>query len=72
MKLAEIVKYLEEKVPLGYQEAYDNSGLLVGDINQKVKSVLTCLDCTEEVIEEAIKKKCNLKTAATVYNQSAS
>ena len=60
MKLAEIIKYLEEKVPLSYQESYDNCGLLVGDKDTKITSVLTCLDCTEEVIQDAIEKKCNL------------
>ena len=60
MKLIEIIEYLESIAPLSYQENYDNSGLLVGDENMKIKSVLTCLDCTEEVIEEAIKKQCNL------------
>ena len=60
MKLAEIVKYLEHTVPLSYQEEYDNSGLLVGDNDSDITSILTCLDCTEEVIKEAISKKCNL------------
>ena len=52
MKLAEIVKYLDNKVPLHYQESYDNSGLLIGDKEMEIKSVLTCLDCTEDVIKE--------------------
>ncbi len=60
MKLIEIIEYLETVAPLSYQESYDNSGLLVGNENLTIKSVLTCLDCTEEVIEEAINKKCNL------------
>ena len=60
MKLAEIVKYLDNKVPLHYQESYDNSGLLIGDKDMEVKSVLTCLDCTEDVIKEAIQQKSNL------------
>ena len=60
MKLIEIIEYLESVAPLSYQESYDNSGLLLGDENLNVKSVLTCLDCTEEVIEEAINNNCNL------------
>ena len=47
-------------MPLSYQESYDNSGLLVGDETMRINSVLTCLDCTEEVIQDAIDKKCNL------------
>ncbi len=60
MKLIEIIEYLEIVVPLSYQEGYDNSGLLVGDKNMSVKSILTCLDCTEDIIDEAINNKCNL------------
>ena len=60
MKLAEIVKYLDKKIPLAYQEDYDNSGLLTGDKEMEIKSVLTCLDCTEEIIKEAIQKKSDL------------
>ena len=47
-------------MPLSYQEEYDNSGLLVGDKDANVTSILACLDCTEEVIKEAVNKKCNL------------
>lgn len=39
---------------------YDNVGLLVGDPSATVKSVLVCLDVTEQVVEEAIEKKCGL------------
>ena len=60
MKLIEIIEYLEIVAPLSYQEPYDNSGLLVGDINVNIKSILTCLDCTEDVIDEAINNDCNL------------
>ena len=37
MKIHEITDFLEEIAPLHYQESYDNSGLLVGDFNSKVK-----------------------------------
>lgn len=39
---------------------YDNVGLLVGDHQQDVNRVLVCLDVTEDVVDEAIKKKCEL------------
>lgn len=42
---------------------YDNVGLLVGDPNAEVKSILTCLDVTEEVVEEAISRKVQLIVA---------
>ena len=60
MKLKEITDFLEEIAPLHYQETYDNSGLLVGDRESSITAALITLDCTEEVVEEAVLKKCNL------------
>lgn len=60
MKLKEICDLLEQWAPLSYQEEYDNSGLLVGDPEQEIKGLLVSLDCLEEIVEEAIQKKCNL------------
>ena len=37
MKIKEITNYLEEIAPLCYQEKYDNSGLLVGNKDEKIK-----------------------------------
>jgi dinuclear metal center YbgI/SA1388 family protein len=42
---------------------YDNVGLLVGDPDTEVSSILTCLDVTEEVVAEAINKNCELIVA---------
>lgn len=63
MKIKEITNYLESIAPLAYQESYDNSGLIVGNKNDEVKGVLVCLDSTEEIVEEAIEKGCNLIVA---------
>jgi dinuclear metal center YbgI/SA1388 family protein len=60
MKLLEITNFLEQIAPLNYQEDYDNSGLIVGNANEEVKAALVALDCTEEVVDEAIAKGCNL------------
>tara|TARA_B100001287_G_scaffold154792_1_gene130139 strand:+ start:1004 stop:2101 length:1098 start_codon:yes stop_codon:yes gene_type:complete len=60
MKLFEISNYLNEIVPLDFQEEYDNSGLIIGREDSEIKSVLVCLDCTAEVLAEAIEKGCNL------------
>jgi len=60
MKIREITDFLEEIAPLHYQESYDNSGLIIGDLENKVDDVLITLDCTEEVIDEAISNNCNL------------
>ena len=37
----------------------DNVGLLIGDENQQVNGILTALDCTEEVVNQAIDKNIN-------------
>ena len=60
MKLFEISNYLNEIVPLDFQEEYDNSGLIIGREDSEINSVLVCLDCTSDVLDEAIKKGCNL------------
>ncbi|UBM57170.1 Nif3-like dinuclear metal center hexameric protein [Marinilongibacter aquaticus] len=60
MKIHEICNHLESFAPLGIQEPYDNSGLLVGHPNTEVQAALITLDCTEEVVEEAIEKQCQL------------
>jgi dinuclear metal center YbgI/SA1388 family protein len=60
MKIKEIVKPLEEFAPLFLQESYDNSGLLLGHPDNKVSKVLITLDITEEIMEESIRKECNL------------
>ena len=60
MKISEIISKLEKFAPPSLQESYDNSGLLVGDKNNEVTSVLLTLDITEDVVEEAKSKNCNL------------
>ena len=60
MKIKEIANFLEEIAPLKNQEKYDNCGLILGDYNSTIDSVLITLDCTESVIDEAIQNKCNL------------
>ncbi|MFO0323284.1 MAG: Nif3-like dinuclear metal center hexameric protein [Bacteroidota bacterium] len=60
MILQDIISELEQFAPISYQENYDNSGLLIGDVKQTITGAILCLDCTEETINEAIKKKCNL------------
>jgi dinuclear metal center YbgI/SA1388 family protein len=60
MTVKSICELIEEVAPLGLQESYDNAGLLIGDSQMEVTSVLVCIDITEEIIEEAIQKKCNL------------
>lgn len=60
MKIKDITSYLESIAPLSYQESYDNSGLIVGNSNDVVNKILISLDCTEDVVQEAIDKGCDL------------
>ena len=63
MKISEIIAHLEIIAPPAYQENYDNAGLLTGTPNRDCTGVLTALDCTEEIVHEAIAKNCNLVVA---------
>jgi dinuclear metal center protein, YbgI/SA1388 family len=56
----DIVQCVEDFAPSGYQEAYDNSGLQVGDFGATVKGILLAVDVTEEVVDEAIACEYNL------------
>jgi len=60
MKIKSFIQKIEKLAPLDYAEDFDNTGLIVGDKNQDIKSVLITLDTTEDVVNEAIKKQCNL------------
>ena len=60
MIVQSICDLLEEYAPLALQESYDNCGLLVGNSHQKVTNVLITIDITEEVLDEAIAKNCNM------------
>ena len=60
MQVKTITHFLESLAPLSYQEDYDNSGLIVGDPEMNITGALISLDCTEEIIDEAISKGCNL------------
>ena len=54
MRAADIFSLIEEFAPGDIQESWDNSGLSIGDPDMEVDSVLLALDCTPEVIDEAI------------------
>lgn len=63
MNLKIITDYIETCAPLAYQEPYDNAGLITGNYESEISGALLCIDSTEEVIDEAIQKKCNLVIA---------
>jgi len=63
IKIVDIIKVLEAWAPPALQESYDNVGLLTGDRSDRCTGVLCCLDVTEQVIDEALQKGCNLVVA---------
>ena len=63
MQISAIVGFLESLAPPVYQESYDNAGLLTGSGSWECTGVLTTLDATEEVVEEAASRGCNLIVA---------
>ncbi|MFI3330466.1 MAG: Nif3-like dinuclear metal center hexameric protein [Rikenellaceae bacterium] len=60
MIIKELIQIIEQQAPLSLQESYDNSGLIVGQQNDEISGVLLCVDISEDIIDEAIEKNCNL------------
>ena len=60
MTVKDILNCITEIAPLHWQESYDNAGLQVGNLNAESRKALVCLDITEEVVDEAITKNCDL------------
>ncbi len=54
MKASEIASFLDEFAPVSLQESWDNSGFSVGSPEIEVNSVIVALDCTPEVVDEAV------------------
>ena len=63
MKIGEVTNYLESLANLSLQESYDNAGLLTGQKSWECSGIICSLDATEEVVKEAISKKCNMVVA---------
>lgn len=61
--LKDVTNFLENFAPLNLQESYDNAGLITGDANTEIKTVLITLDVTEKVVDEAIEKDAQLIVA---------
>ena len=53
-KIKDIMDYTESFAPLSLAMEFDNVGLLVGDGDTEVDTVLVALDITPEVIDEAV------------------
>lgn len=52
-KLAEIYSYIDEIAPFALAQPWDNCGILVGDGQADINTVLVALDLTPEVLAEA-------------------
>ncbi|MET0463630.1 MAG: Nif3-like dinuclear metal center hexameric protein, partial [Chitinophagaceae bacterium] len=61
--IADVLSYLEAVAHPSLQESYDNAGLITGHPSWECTGVICSLDVTEDVINEAIAKKCNLVVA---------
>ena len=61
MKIKDILGALEEFAPLALQDGYDNAGLQIGLAEDaEATGVLLSLDVTEDVVNEAVLRGCNL------------
>ena len=60
LSVGQLSAFLDAYAPVAYQESYDNVGLLVGELDGVVKGILTTLDVTEAVLDEALAKDCNV------------
>ncbi len=60
ISISEIIQHIEQIAPPALKESYDNVGLLVGSPTHKTDKALLCIDITEEIIDEAIRKNAGL------------
>ncbi|MFZ4399148.1 MAG: Nif3-like dinuclear metal center hexameric protein [Bacteroidales bacterium] len=60
MLIKTITDLIENHAPLSYQESYDNAGLIIGSHDKEIDRAIICIDLTEDVLNEAIEKQCQL------------
>lgn len=60
MKIKEVYEFLNSVAPYETQCSWDNSGLMTGSFEKDVDSLMLCLDCTNDVIEQAVANNCRL------------
>lgn len=53
MLLGELVEKLDALTQVETRYSWDNSGLIIGDLNKDIDRILLCLELTDEVLEEA-------------------
>ncbi len=60
VKIANIIKIIEEFAPIEIAADYDNVGLKIGDPAREVTGILVVLDTNSSVVEEAKAMGCNM------------
>lgn len=60
MKVKDIYNAINTYAPFNLAYAWDNVGLLVGDMNREVRKVLITLDTDARIVQEAINNGCDL------------
>ncbi|PQO35735.1 Nif3-like dinuclear metal center hexameric protein [Blastopirellula marina] len=60
LNLTSVCEFLERFAPRQLAESWDNVGLLVGDSEQSIEGIVTCLTVTPEVVEEAVEAGADL------------
>ena len=60
MKLKHVQTAIETLAPLPLAQDWDNVGLLLGDTETEIRSVLMCIDTTAAVVDEAIRLNVDL------------
>ena len=54
MKIKELMSIIDNHVPLKTAESWDNVGLLIGSNESEINGILTTLDCTDAIVNQAI------------------
>jgi dinuclear metal center YbgI/SA1388 family protein len=60
MKVRDILSRIDSIVPLKLAQSWDNVGLLVGDADQSVSTILVTIDITAAVLAEAIRSRAQM------------
>jgi len=63
VRVKDLMRFLDEFAPFRLQESYDNSGLQTGNPETEITGIVVTLDCTEDVIEDAVHQGCNVVVA---------
>ena len=68
MRVIEVIRIINDWMPTSIAEDFDNVGLIVGDLESEISSILVTLDTTEDVVEEAIERGCNMVVSLSLIH----